>query len=185
MGSERQRPLSRGSVVVVAALGLVLWIATACYVYYFNLQSTQCQQTDGGRCGLGLVGLFSTLIGLVIISTAVGAFAALAALGVALDARDRGSAASLGVLLVAAAIAVYTLLQNGHPGHPLVTALYGFPPDGLSLHPLAYYGSAALVVALPLLVLPFALTQGRAQRVSAAAAPLLVVVFWIAIRLAG
>jgi hypothetical protein len=40
-------------------------------------------------------------------------------------------------------------------------------------------------VVLPLIVLPYALTNGWAQRASAAAGPLLVLGLWIAIRLAG
>jgi hypothetical protein len=66
-----------------------------------------------------------------------------------------------------------------------VTAVYGFPSDVISSHLIAFYGSAALVVALPLLVLPYALTRGRAQRVSGYAGSLLVLVGWIVIRLIG
>jgi hypothetical protein len=55
----------------------------------------------------------------------------------------------------------------------------------VNLHSVAYNGSQALVVVLPLIVLPYALTNGWAQRASAAAGPLLVLGLWIAIRLAG
>ncbi|HEV8194125.1 MAG TPA: hypothetical protein VGP82_21975 [Ktedonobacterales bacterium] len=185
MVSTQHRPLSRGSLVGVTALSLALWMVTGLFVLYFNVQSSQCPATETGVNRCGLLGLFSLLVLLVGVAAGAGAFAVIWALSAALDARDAVSAAASGVLLAAVAIAIYALLQNGHPGHPFLTALYGFPPDGLSLHPVAYYGSAALVVLLPLLVLPYALTRGRMQRVSAAAGPLLVLGFWLAIRLAG
>ena len=183
MGTGRQIPTSRGLVGVVAALSIALWIATALFFFYINVQSSSCTEMGMDRCGLWAY--FWQLIWLLVISAGVSAFAAISALGAALDAGDQVSAAAFGVLFVAVAFAVYALFQDGHPGHPLVTAIYGFPPDGLGLHAVAYYGSAALVVLMPLIVLAYALTRGRAQRVSAASGPLLVLGLWIAIRLAG
>jgi hypothetical protein len=182
--AERERQLSRG-LVIITVLSITAWIVTALVFGYITLLSAQCPETETGlgRCEIfGWVGPLALLIG---VSVGASVFAALAGLRLALAAEDWSSAACFGVLLGAAAFAVYARLQAGQPGHPVVAALYGFPPERLSLHPLASYCAAALVVLLPLLVLPYALTRGRARRVSAAAGPLLVLIFWLAIRLAG
>lgn len=171
-------PQTRRDLVGCAALSLTAWILTALF-YVFVVLPYHC---TGELCGLGLVGPTFLFVGVSIVFSAT---AVIWALSVALRAGERVAAAAFGALLAAAALAAYALLQNGHPDHPVLTALYGFPPDGLSLHPIAYYGSAALVVALPLLVLPYALIRGRAHRVSAFAGPLFVLVGWIAIHLAG
>jgi hypothetical protein len=185
MWSDQQRPLTSKGLKVVTALSLTLWLLTALFFGYINLRSAQCPETATGLGRCGIFGLLVPLLMLLAISVGDSAFAALTALGVALDAQDWGSAACFGVLLAATVFATYALLQVGHPGHPVVTAIYGFPPDGLGLHPLAYYGSAALVVLLPVLVLPYALTRGHARRMSAVAGLMLVLVFWLALRLAG
>lgn len=133
------------------------------------------------RCGLW--SYFLPFVSLLVVSAGASAFPVIAALSAALDAGDRVCAAAFGFLLAAAAFAGYVVFSR--PDHPLVTAIYGFPVIYLGSHPFAFYGSAALRVALPLIVLPYALTRGQAQRVSAATGPLLVLLLWIALRLAG
>jgi hypothetical protein len=172
-------------LVLIIALTITSWIVTALFYGYINIRSSQCPGPGMNSCKNGLFGLFVPLLLLLGMSVGVGFLAALVALGTALGAGDRVSAAAFGVLLATADFAAYALLQDGHPGHPVVTAIYGFPPDVIGLHLLAYAGSAALVVGLPLLVLPYTLIRGSARQVSAAAGPLLVLVLWIAIRLVG
>jgi hypothetical protein len=89
------------------------------------------------------------------------------------------------VLLAAAAVVAAGLILNLDPVRPLFTAVYGFPPEGLSHHPVAFYGSAALAVLMPLSGLVYALTREPARLMSAVVGPLLVLALWIAIRLAG
>lgn len=180
--NQSMNPVTSRYVMVTAALSIALWIATALYFFYINSQSASCSEMGFDRCGLW--GLFWQLIFLLVISTGASAFAAVSALAAALDARDRLSAASFGFLLAAAAFATYALFQNGHSGHPVVAAIYGFSPDYFGGHPVAFYGSAALVIVMAPIALAYALTRGQTQRVSAAAGPLLVLVFLTAIRLA-
>jgi hypothetical protein len=184
MWPERELSIS-SKLVVATALSVISWIATGLFYVYINIRSSQCPGPGMNSCKSAFWGLLAPL--LLLLATAVGAgfFAALLALSTALGAGDRVSAAAFGVLFAAVAFATYTLFQDGHPGHPFVTAIYGFPPEVIGLHPIAYIGSAALVVAQPLFVLAYSLTRGRAQRVSAAAGPLLVLAGWIAIRIAG
>jgi hypothetical protein len=122
------------------------------------------------------------LVGTAILLSAV---AGVWALYIALRERDWLSAVSFGVLLAAAAFAAYALWYNGNPGHPLIAAVYGLPYDGFGLYPLAFYGSAALAPAIPLLALAYALTSGKARQISAAAGPLAMLGLWAAIRIAG
>jgi hypothetical protein len=182
MGTGRQIPTSRGLVVVVAALSIALPRSSSSSTSVSNRLAAQRWGWIGAISGHTSGSSFGSLLFLRARHTARNRVPPRWPLGAALDAGDQVSAAAFGFLFVAVAFAVYALFQDGHPGHPLVTAIYGFAPDGLGLHAVAYYGSAALVVLMPLVVLAYALTRGRAQRVSAAAGPLLVLGVWIAIR---
>lgn len=164
----------------IAAISLTAWSVNALFFVVFVPQ----YRCSGELCGLGLAMAILALVGIAVLLSAI---TVLSALSVALRTGDWITAAAFGVLLTAAAVATYVLLRlpDGRSDHPLLTALYGFPPNMMSSHPLAYCGSAALVALQPLLVLPYALTREHAQRVSAAVTLLLVLVFWLTVRLTG
>jgi hypothetical protein len=133
----------RRGLITTAALAIVCWGITA-FFFFVYIPSHRCR---GDLCGLGLILQTYLLVGIAILLSAVaGAWA----LGRALRERDWLSAASFGILIAAAAFAAYALWYNGHPGHPLIALVYGFPPaDGFDpRHPVAQYGSAALIPAV-------------------------------------
>lgn len=181
-GQTAARPSERNpALILAAALSIAAWITTGLYLLYISrVLSPACH--PGGGCE-PVYEAFWTLISLIGLSMFLTFIAPLWALGVALHIGDRIGAAAFGVLLAGAAFATYALWHPGHQG--LAAAVYGFPPDMLSAHPVAYYGSAALVLSLPFVVLAYALTPGRARRVSAAAGSLLVLIAWVAFRVAG
>jgi hypothetical protein len=165
-------------LTAVAVLGVLLWAAAAYFVFVY-VPSYRCQ---GDLCGLGLIGPAYVLGGG---ATLLSVAAAVWALCMALGSRNRLAAASLGLLLASAVFAAYALLQNGHPGHLLVAAVYGFPPDSFGLHPVAFACSVALLAALAPVALGYSLTDGKLRQLGAAAVVLSVLAIWVAVRLVG
>jgi hypothetical protein len=170
-------------VAAVAALALVYCGVTV--LIYSSSSVYVISSQPGHRFDFfSYLPLLLTLAGASVLLSVVAGGLALAQ---ALRGREWLAAISFSVLLAVAAFAAYALSQQGNPGHPLVSLVYGFPlADGFDLrHPVAQYGSAALIPAIAPVALAYALTRGKARQISAAAGPLAVIGLWVAIRIAG
>lgn len=170
-------------VMTVAAIAFACSGVTALFNFYVYI----ILPSRPGHFSYDIFGVIYLLVALDAASVLLSVGAGVLALGMALRKRERLAAISFGILLAAAAFAAYALSQQGDPGHPVVSLVYGFPlTDGFDLrHPVAQYGSAALIPAIAPVALAYALTRGKARQISAAAGPLAVLGLWVAIRIAG
>jgi hypothetical protein len=182
MGSVHP-PQQWSDLVLFTVLALTLWLLTALYAFASLSAVPECLRPDRTVYCPGPAMVMIWL--LVVASAGLSLITGIWVLRAALQERDWLAAAAFGVLLAAAAVVAAGLILNLDPVRPLFTAVYGFPPEGLSHHPVAFYGSAALAVLMPLSGLVYALTREPARLMSAVVGPLLVLALWIAIRLAG
>jgi hypothetical protein len=172
-----------GDLAVFTVLSLTLWLLTALYALVSLSAVPECLRPDlTVSCpGPALV----MILLLVVAAEGLGLITGIWALRAALQERDWIAAVAFGVLLAAAALVAAGLILNLDPVRPLFIAVYGFPAEDLSHHPVAFYGAAAPALLMPLSGLIYARTREPARPVSAVVGPLLLLVVWLAVRLAG
>jgi hypothetical protein len=176
-------PQQWDDLVLFTVLSLALWLLTALYALVSLSAVPECLPPDlTVSCpGPAMV----MLLLLVLAAAGLGLITGIWALRAALQEPDWLAAAAFAVLLAAAALVAAGLILNLDPVRPLFTAVYGFPPEELSHHPVAFYGAAAPALLTPLSGLIYARTREPARPVSDGAGPLLLLVVWLAVRLAG
>ena len=166
-------------LATLAAASVVLTLYAA--LDFFVIIPSQPSRSD--LAGLAYLGPFyiACFSGLLCV---VAALWTLGAIGIS---GDRRAAWTFGLFLLAPLFAFYAVYQgeNEHPGHVWLSAVYGFPIEHLSSHPVALYGSLGLIAAIAPIAFAYALTRGQTRRISAAAGLPVTLAIWIAIRIAG
>lgn len=166
------------ALAFVAGCALLLWALLGGFLFWAS--TYRCGR---GMCGLALVWPALLLGGATFIaSVAVGLFAVSAAW----TRGDRVAAAGLGLVAAIGLFAAYALYFNGHPGHPVVTAVYGFSPGEFGpRHPFGFPASVALVALMPVSALLYGIAgvaPAWLRRIAALACVLTAVGLLVAIR---
>jgi len=169
-------------LATVAAVGMFFSLTTA--LYFFVIIPSQHPRE------LGALAFILPTLELAGVSALMSVVAALWTLGATVASGDRRASWTFGFFLLAVVFAAYALYQNAkypnaNPGHTWISAIYGFPAEDLSNHPIAFHGSLGLIATIAPIAFVYALTRGQVRRVSAAAGLPITLVIWIAMRIAG